>query len=253
MDRATRSGSDPPRGLLQRHLVGRTEERVARQHDRFELEARWIGLTYLRCGPIRSRSAASFCSVSRRSLSVSSSSLWVIRAPTRHPSAAPTATWYSVRSQSAAWKPLASNSTSMASTEGSVSNALPSSTTSPPMSWMPSMFSITGPETSGPPQCSAQQRMPLLDHLAPPAVKGAVDEAGRTGGAELILSLLESDRVDPVALEMEHRALLDRRPHLVHAGHDDIGPGVHAPPGQLCMERQMRSPGLVHDQGKPVA
>jgi hypothetical protein len=42
--------------------------------------------------------------------------------------------------------------------------------------------------------------------------------------------------------------LLDGATHLVHAGDDDIGAGVHSPLGERVVERQMRAPRLVDDE-----
>ena len=96
---------------------------------------------------------------------------------------------------------------------------------------------------------AVEQLLALLDHLPTPAVHRRVDQGGRTGRAEQILPRLEHVRIDPVTLEMEDRALLQAAAHLVHAGHAHVRAGVHPPDRQpFRVEGQVRAPCLVHDE-----
>ena len=53
---------------------------------------------------------------------------------------------------------------------------------------------------------------------------------------------------DPVALDVEHRALLEPGAHLVHTDHTDVSTGVHRPGRKLFAERKVRAPGLIDDR-----
>ena len=88
----------------------------------------------------------------------------------------------------------------------------------------------------------------MLDHLAAPAVHRRVDQHVRAGRHEQVRAGRDVGRVDQVALDVEHRALFEAGAHLVHADHAHVRAGVHRPGGQVLVEGQVGTPGLVHDQ-----
>jgi hypothetical protein len=54
--------------------------------------------------------------------------------------------------------------------------------------------------------------------------------------------------LDEVSLEVEHRALLEARSHLVHTDDTYICASVHGPRWQVVVKRKMRSPRLIDDE-----
>ncbi len=161
------------------------------------------------------------------------------------------------RSQSAAWKPvIRSPVRSMTPGSGSKSSDSPGPQKScRSLTCSPSISSTADPDLGREVQGVAHQLLAAQRHLPPPAVQTREDQHRRAGGAQQIRAHPQQRRRNQVTLQMEDGALFQTAAHLVDARHADVRARVHRPGRKIGMERQMRAPGLVHDQrpGTPVA
>lgn len=100
-------------------------------------------------------------------------------------------------------------------------------------------------------QCGAEQLVTVLHHLPAPAIHRRVDQDVGAGGHQQIRARREAVPVDKVALDVEHRALLETGAHLVHADHAHVGAGIHRPGRQVLVERQVRPHASSRINGLP--
>lgn len=104
-----------------------------------------------------------------------------------------------------------------------------------------------------------ERRVQLLftvpDHLPAPAVHAGVDQHVGAGRGQQVGTLLQPYRVHQLPLQVIDRTLFEAKAHFVHAHYADIGTGIHGPGGEGVVERQVRAPGFVNNQGltAPVA